>query len=113
MNENHCSAPPLVDNAELLSSEENWSLGTTVLYSCGEGFSLIGQSRIVCGEDNGVVDWSGELPECRKLGTAAMIFTFLSFHFFTNIFNSCNFIIFIFNYRLVNILSNRKPQGIS
>jgi len=68
MNESHCSAPPLVDNARLLSSDKDWGVGTTALYSCEEGFYITGQSEIVCDDDNGVVDWSGELPECIKLG---------------------------------------------
>jgi len=43
-------------------------VGTTVLYSCEESFSLIGQSRIVCGDDGGVVEWKGEIPVCKKQG---------------------------------------------
>jgi len=71
--ESHCSAPPLVENSRLLSSNEGWGVGTTALYSCEEGFYITGQSELVCGDDNGEVDWSGELPECRKLGKEILI----------------------------------------
>jgi len=56
-----------------LSSDEGWGVGTTALYSCEEGFYITGQSELVCGEKNGEVDWSGELPECRKLGKEILI----------------------------------------
>jgi len=48
-------------------------VGATALYSCEEGFYITGESEIVCDDDNGVVDWSGELPECRKLGKEILI----------------------------------------
>jgi len=73
MNESHCSAPPLVENSRMLSSDKDWSVGATALYSCEEGFHITGQSEIVCDDDNGVVDWSGELPECIKLGIRLII----------------------------------------
>ncbi|KAF6034441.1 hypothetical protein EB796_007251 [Bugula neritina] len=65
--ESHCSAPPAVENARMLSSDEDWGVGTSVLYSCEEGFYITGQSELVCGEDNGVVEWKGEIPICKKL----------------------------------------------
>jgi len=43
-------------------------VGTTAQYSCEEGFYITGQSEIICSVDYGVVDWSGESPECRKRG---------------------------------------------
>jgi len=44
-------------------------VGTTALYSCEEGFHITGQSElIVCGEDNGVAEWKGKIPICKKLG---------------------------------------------
>jgi len=82
MNESYCPAPPLVENARLLSSDKDWGVGTTALYSCEKGFYITGLSELVCVDDNGVVDWLGELPECRMLGTAniCMTITFLNFH---------------------------------
>jgi len=82
MNESYCPAPPLVENGRLLSSDQDWGVGTTALYSCEEGFYITGQSELVCIDDNGVVDWLGELPECRMLGTAniCMTITFLNVH---------------------------------
>jgi len=76
--ESHCSAPPLVENSRLLSSNEGWGVGTTTQYLCEKGFYITGQSEIVCDDDNGEVDWSGELPECRKLGKEIMINLFLN-----------------------------------
>jgi len=101
MNMNHCSAPPLVENSRLLSSDKDWDVGTTTQYSCEEGFYITGQSEIECGDDNGEVDWSGELPECRKLG---MTINFFNFHSFTKNFHQqqlwlhyCNFTIKFLN----------------
>ncbi|KAF6032892.1 hypothetical protein EB796_008796 [Bugula neritina] len=71
--ESHCSAPPVVENARMLSSDEDWVMGTTALYSCEEGFHITGQSELVCGEDNGVVEWEGEIPICKKLGVSAKV----------------------------------------
>jgi len=67
-----------------LSSDKDWSVGTTALYSCEEGFHITGQSEIVCGEKNGEVDWSGQLPECRKFGKKIQLI--LSLNLFLNIY---------------------------
>jgi len=56
----------------MLSSDEDWGVGSTALYSCEEGFHVTGQSELVCGEDNGVVEWKGEIPICKKLGTTCI-----------------------------------------
>jgi len=56
MNESHCSAPPVVKNSRMLSSDEDWGVGTRAQYSCEEGFHITGQSEIVCGDDNGEMD---------------------------------------------------------
>ncbi|KAF6034416.1 PTPRT [Bugula neritina] len=71
--ESHCSAPPVVENARMLSSDEDWGVGTTVLYSCEEGFYITGQSEIVCGDDNGVAEWKGKIPICKKQGVSAKV----------------------------------------
>jgi len=56
----------------MLSSDENWGVGTTTQYSCEKGFHITGQSELVCGEDNGVVEWEGEIPICKTLGTTCI-----------------------------------------
>ncbi|NXS15744.1 C4BPA protein, partial [Mystacornis crossleyi] len=42
----------------------NLTFGSTLIFSCREGYRLVGNEEVSCVIKNGGVDWSGDLPYC-------------------------------------------------
>nr|CAB3266737.1 sushi, von Willebrand factor type A, EGF and pentraxin domain-containing protein 1-like [Phallusia mammillata] len=59
---------------------------STVEIVCDEGFFLVGESRITCGDTNkdGVGEWSDELPQCLQIVCAEQPNAPLNGHIFTS-----------------------------
>ncbi|KYO24767.1 complement receptor type 1-like [Alligator mississippiensis] len=47
--------------------ETDLSFGSTVTFSCNEGYRLIGRSSVQCVIDSTGVRWSNRLPECTRI----------------------------------------------
>ncbi|KAK2521874.1 hypothetical protein Q9966_012839 [Columba livia] len=61
-----CLPPPAIENGQLNSGNRDFTYGMAAIYSCNNGFDLIGNNTIHCTTDdnlNGI--WSGPAPECK------------------------------------------------
>ncbi|XP_065710378.1 membrane cofactor protein-like [Patagioenas fasciata] len=61
-----CLPPPKIENGQLNSGNRDFTYGMAAIYSCNDGFDLIGKNTIHCTTDdnlNGI--WSGPAPECK------------------------------------------------
>ena len=57
----YTECPPLDDIPDGSVTVSGFTTGATAIYSCNEGFELVGESTRVCGSDT---TWSGEAPAC-------------------------------------------------
>ncbi|GFX80178.1 CUB and sushi domain-containing protein 1 [Trichonephila clavipes] len=56
-----CPHPAVPIYASIVLSNKDLSVGTTVTYSCDEGYELFGESARACLPTG---KWSGEIPNC-------------------------------------------------
>ncbi|XP_032073620.1 complement receptor type 2 isoform X2 [Thamnophis elegans] len=61
-----CGHPGEPENGRLIVSED-FLFGSTLNYTCEEGYKLIGDSSIKCALNGKSVKWSGKLPECQPI----------------------------------------------
>lgn len=59
-----CPSVSHLDHGLVSASGDGASSGSTIRFSCNEGFRLDGQSQITCQADG---RWSAPIPECRAL----------------------------------------------
>nr|XP_005314619.3 complement component receptor 1-like protein [Chrysemys picta bellii] len=64
-----CLPPPDIPHGSHTGqSEQEFSFGSAVTYTCDQGFSLIGDASIHCTtKDNVNGEWSGPAPECKAI----------------------------------------------
>ncbi|NXW90693.1 CR1 protein, partial [Alopecoenas beccarii] len=61
-----CLRPPAIENGQLNSGNRDFTYGMAAVYSCNDGFDLIGNNTIHCTADNDLNGiWSGPAPECK------------------------------------------------
>ncbi|XP_060545538.1 complement receptor type 1 [Pantherophis guttatus] len=61
-----CGHPGEPENGRLIVSGD-FLFGSTLSYTCEEGYKLIGQSSRKCALNGKRVKWSGNLPECQPI----------------------------------------------
>ena len=54
---------PLEDPLDGSVTVDSFSLGSTAVYSCDEGFDLVGEAMRTCMNNS---QWSGEAPQCMR-----------------------------------------------
>ncbi|KAI1894595.1 hypothetical protein AGOR_G00117390 [Albula goreensis] len=59
-----CAAPPEVEDAELISEDQDYEIGDVVKYRCLPGFSLIGNDELTC-KLNSHLQFEGPAPSCE------------------------------------------------
>lgn len=57
-----CGDPGQIENGK--RHGESFTIASSVLYTCNEGFEMIGQARRYCQSDN---QWSGQPPQCEPI----------------------------------------------
>ncbi|KAF6293133.1 hypothetical protein mRhiFer1_009037 [Rhinolophus ferrumequinum] len=61
-----CATPPEPINGKM-DINENTQLGSTVHYSCNEGYQLVGEPSISCIISGNGVSWDNEAPVCESI----------------------------------------------
>ncbi|KAL4630069.1 complement component C7-like [Arapaima gigas] len=57
-----CKTPPPLQNGFVSDPKDSYPVGSRVVYGCIEGFHLLGDGILECGED---LAWSHQLMECK------------------------------------------------
>lgn len=57
-----CGDPGMIENAR--RQGESFIIASSVLYTCNDGYEMIGQARRYCQSDN---QWSGQAPQCEPI----------------------------------------------
>ncbi|XP_021351273.1 sushi, von Willebrand factor type A, EGF and pentraxin domain-containing protein 1-like [Mizuhopecten yessoensis] len=72
-----CGTPDSIENGRFVGNE--FTYGSTVRYSCNDGFLMSGVEERACGQDG---HWTSQIPSCRRRECAKP--PFISNGFFTN-----------------------------
>ncbi|XP_076797217.1 uncharacterized protein LOC117716413 isoform X2 [Arvicanthis niloticus] len=59
-----CPGPPDINNGKIQEESDSYKFNQVVTYSCAEGFTLVGNTNIVCIEKSDHGEWSGPPPKC-------------------------------------------------
>ncbi|XP_035256647.1 CUB and sushi domain-containing protein 1a isoform X1 [Anguilla anguilla] len=59
-----CAAPPAIEEAELISEDQDYEIGDIVQYRCLPGFSLVGNEELTC-KLNSHLQFEGPAPSCE------------------------------------------------
>ncbi|XP_069483299.1 complement component C7 [Ambystoma mexicanum] len=66
-----CPPPPALENGYIKDSVANYPAGTRVVYTCVDGYALIGGSVAQCGEDS---KWQFDRMQCQRTVCTSPIF---------------------------------------
>ena len=89
-----CSGPPSISNGDFSPRQGTYNCGAFVDYSCNQGFSLQGSSRVTCNQNR---QW-GPAPTCQR-GKFEICNTFRTLKYCLSHFSHSNSETFLFYYQ--------------